>query len=191
MIFTQSSHSMGLYTILLSFSIFLLPTLTFGQQNQQQQSDISISIADASLNSASKVLSVSGAFDYNGKVLTNTTLFRKLLPCAFQSCPKCELDASVVFLEAPLIQFSKVNGASASVSGAIVTFLVNGTAIATASANASTILNFSQSIQKNGYIKVHVKVVELYIDIEDDCSGTIISPSLQVEMNAIIDALCT
>jgi hypothetical protein len=63
-------------------------------------------------------------------------------------------------------------------------FKVNGTLIAQADANASTVLNFSQSTDNAGYIKVHASVVELYIDIEETCSGTI-SPALQKEIEGI------
>ena len=96
----------------------------------------------------------------------------------------------MVVLQAPKIQFSEKSGASASVSGSLVTFNVNGTTVAQATANASTVLNFSQSETKAGYIKIHATVVELYIDVGDTCGGSV-TPALKKEINALVDGLCT
>ena len=154
--------------------------------------DVSLSIADASLNSAAKVLSVAGALDYTGPIpFRNSSTLSTLLPCAFQNCKDCPLDASIIFLEAPFVTFSQTTGASASVSGALVTFSVNGSTIATANANGSTILNFSKSEDRAGNIKIQAKVIELYIDIQSTCDGGSVSPALKVEINGLIDALCT
>ena len=90
----------------------------------------------------------------------------------------------MVVLQAPKIQFSEKSGASASVSGSLVTFNVNGTTVAQATANASTVLNFSQSETKAGYIKIHATVVELYIDVGDTCGGSV-TPALKKEINAL------
>ena len=149
--------------------------------------DVTISVADASLNSAAKILSVEGALDFIGLIPdVNTSLLSSLLPCAFQTCPGCPLSAKVIVLQAPFIQFSKNHGASASISGSVVTFLVNETEIARANANASIVLNFSQSEDHAGYIKIHASIVELYIDIESTCAGTIVSPTLKIELNSLV-----
>ena len=149
--------------------------------------DVTISVADASLNSAAKILSVEGALDFTGIIpAVNTSLLSSLLPCAFQACPGCALSAKVIVLQAPLIQFSKNNGASASIRGSVVTFNVNGTEIARADANASTVLNFSKSEDHAGYIKIHASIVELYIDIESTCAGTTVSPKLKMELNSLV-----
>lgn len=154
--------------------------------------DVSIAIADASLNSAAKVLSVAGALDYTGPIpFRNASNLSTLLPCAFAQCTNCTLDASIVFLEAPFITFSRATGASARVSNALVSFTVNSTQIATANANGSTVLNFSRSEDRQGYVKITATVVELYIDIQSTCEGGTVSSALKEEINRLIDALCT
>jgi len=154
--------------------------------------DVSIAIADASLNSAAKVLSVAGALDYTGPIpFRNASNLSTLLPCAFAHCPNCTLDASIVFLGAPVITFSHATGASARVSNALVSFTVNSTQIATANANGTTVLNFSRSEDRQGYVKITATVVELYIDIQSTCEGGTVSSALKEEINRLIDALCT
>jgi hypothetical protein len=154
--------------------------------------DVSIAIADASLNSAAKVLSVAGALDYTGPIpFRNASNLSTLLPCAFAHCPNCALEASIVFLGAPVITFSHATGASARVSNALVSFTVNSTQIATANANGTTVLNFSRSEDRQGYVKITATVVELYIDIQSTCEGGTVSSALKEEINRLIDALCT
>ena len=176
--------SLFLFTLLLNHATALNPDSPTTQ-------DISISVADASLNSLAKVLSVGGKLDWTGEIPTvNTSTLATLLPCAFKSCPNCPVTAEITVMQAPIVSFSQQTGASAQISGTMCKFKVNGTLIAQADANASTVLNFSQSTDNAGYIKVHASVVELYIDIEETCSGTI-SPALQKEIEGLVDLLTT
>ena len=176
--------SLFLFTLLLNHATAL-------NLNSPTTQDISISVADASLNSLAKVLSVGGKLDWTGEIPTvNTSTLATLLPCAFKSCPNCPVTAEITVMQAPVVSFSQQTGASAQISGTMCKFKVNGTLIAQADANASTVLNFSQSTDNAGYIKVHASVVELYIDIEETCSGTI-SPALQKEIEGLVDLLTT